>query len=490
MQIPFNNTYAQLPGHFYARVLPEQAPSPRLIRINEELAQQLHIDPEWLRGPEGLAMLSGNSVSQGSEPLAQAYAGHQFGNFVPQLGDGRAILLGEITDTQGRHRDLQLKGSGRTPFSRNGDGKAALGPALREYLVSEAMYALGIPTTRALAVVATGEEVARQEGMLDGAVFARVASSHLRVGTFQYFAARQDVVALEALTRFALQRHFPEALAAENPALALLEQVIEVQGSLIPRWMGLGFIHGVMNTDNCSISGETIDYGPCAFMDSFHPKCVYSAIDRGGRYSWGNQPGILVWNLTRLAETLLPLISKDDDEAETLATNALDRLGRKLGDNYHQVFSEKLGLPTEGRISRENDAFIRQTLTLLASQEVDFTHFFRRLTQTVSSEEVQGSNLAALFKNPSAFAEWNQAYQQLTAPSGARIDAMRHSNPVLIPRNHRIEEAIQAAYQGDFVPFHRLADAWQRPFEDNPDYADLQAAPEPHEIVRQTFCGT
>jgi len=490
MQIPFHNTYAQLPSHFFSRVHPAQVPSPQLIRVNETLAQQLHIDPDWLRGPEGVGMLSGNVVAQGSEPIAQAYAGHQFGNFVPQLGDGRAILLGEITDTLGRHRDLQLKGSGRTPFSRNGDGKAALGPALREYLVSEAMHALGLPTTRALAVVSTGEEVARQEGMIPGAVFTRVASSHLRVGTFQYFAARQDIPALERLTQFALQRHFPEALSSANPALALLEEVIAAQGSLIPRWMGLGFIHGVMNTDNCSISGETIDYGPCAFTDSFHPKCVYSAIDRGGRYAWGNQPGILVWNLTRLAETLLPLISKDADEAEALAAAALDKLGKDLGTNYHQVFSDKLGLQIGEPGARVNDGLIRQTLNLLAAQEVDFTHFFRRLTQTASGQDPKAEGLAALFKDDDSYAAWLAAYRQSTAPSGPRVEAMRRSNPVLIPRNHRIEQAIQAAYGGDFTLFHRLAEAWQRPFEEDPNYANLQAAPEPHEIVRQTFCGT
>jgi uncharacterized protein YdiU (UPF0061 family) len=490
MTLPFANTYARLPGHFYARVQPARVPSPRLIRINDDLAQQLHIDPTWLSGEEGLAMLCGNAIAPGSEPLAQAYAGHQFGNFVPQLGDGRAILLGEIIDRSGRHRDVQLKGSGRTPFSRSGDGKAALGPALREYLVSEAMHALGLPTTRALAVVSTGEKVARQDGMLDGAVFTRVASSHLRIGTFEYFAAREDHAALATLVRYALQRHYPQFADAANPALALLQQVIAAQAALIPRWMGVGFIHGVMNTDNCSISGETIDYGPCAFMDSFHPGCVYSAIDRQGRYAWGRQPAILVWNLTRLAEALLPLIAEDEGEAQGLAEDALDQLTQLLGENYRQVFCNKLGLWCEGEASSVADAFITRTLALLAKQEVDFTHFFYRLTQAVAGEGAVGSPLADLFKDRAAFDDWYQAYQQLINQRGANIDAMRQANPVLIPRNHRIEQAIQAAYAGDFAPFHRLADAWQHPFNDTPMNTDLQAAPEPHEIVRQTFCGT
>ena len=334
MNILFDNTYAQLPERFFAKQKPARVPEPKLIRLNLGLAAKLSIDTDWLKSADGLAMLAGNAMPHGAEPIAQAYAGHQFGGFVPQLGDGRALLLGEVIDTEGVRYDLQLKGSGRTPFSRGGDGKSALGPVIREYIVSEAMAALGVPTTRALAAVATGESVLRQEGLLQGGVFTRVAASHIRVGTFQYFRARNDVDALRLLADHVIARHYPDAAEAPNPYVALLESVATAQADLIAQWMSLGFIHGVMNTDNTAISGETIDYGPCAFMDAFHPQCVFSSIDSGGRYAWGNQPDIGLWNVTRFAETLLPLLSEDPGEATRIAQAALSRYPERFGRQY------------------------------------------------------------------------------------------------------------------------------------------------------------
>ena len=338
MNIPFDNTYAQLPERFFAKQAPVQVSDPKLVRINRELAATLSINPEWLESADGVSMLAGNTIAEGSEPIAQAYAGHQFGGFSAQLGDGRAILLGEIVDSNGARKDLQLKGSGRTIFSRGGDGKAALGPVIREYIVSEAMAALGVPTTRALAAVTTGEKVLRQEGPLPGGVFARVASSHIRVGTYQYFLARNDNDALRFLADHTIARHFPDAAENENPYAALLDSAITAQASLIAHWMSLGFIHGVMNTDNTAISGETIDYGPCAFMDAFHPQKTFSSIDTGGRYAWGNQADIGLWNLTRFAETLLPLISEDSDKAIEIAETSLARFPEQFNSQYVSRF--------------------------------------------------------------------------------------------------------------------------------------------------------
>lgn len=477
----FDNTYARLPERFFARVAPAKVPDPKLIRVNDELAGLLGIDPEWLRSEEGLGMVSGNQLPSGAEPIAQAYAGHQFGGFVPQLGDGRAILLGEVVGTDGIRRDVQLKGSGITPFSRNGDGKAALGPALREYLVSEAMHALGVPTTRALAVVTTGESVFREDP-LPGAVFTRVAASHLRVGTFEYFAARDDVSALRTLANFAIARHFPDAAQAENPALALLEHVIAAQARLIPQWLGLGFIHGVMNTDNCAISGETIDFGPCAFMDTFHPRKVFSSIDRRGRYAWGNQPSIAHWNLIRFAETLLPLLSDDLEQAKELATDALDGYPDQLLRHHHAVFRAKLGLPDGAQ-----PELIDETLHFMAEQEADFTLFFRHLTRLAADGDRKA--LGGLLKEPDALDPWLESWKQATG-SAPDVATMRSANPILIPRNHRIEQAIQDACRGDFTLFHRLADAWRKPFEENPEHTDLEAPPLDHEVVQATFCGT
>ncbi len=484
MIIPFDNTYARLPERFFARQNPAQVPAPQLIRVNDSLAAELGLDVEWLRSPDGLRMLSGNCPPRGSEPIAQAYAGHQFGGWVPQLGDGRAILLGEVVDKKGVRRDIQLKGAGRTPFSRGGDGKAALGPVLREYLVSEAMYALGVPTTRALAAVATGETVARERG-LPGGIFTRVAASHIRVGTFQFFAARNDLDALRSLTEHAISRHYPAAADSPNPILAFLQSVIATQARLIAKWLQLGFIHGVMNTDNMAVSGETIDFGPCAFMDAFHPQCVFSSIDQRGRYAWGNQPSIGDWNLTRLAETLLPLIADSQDDSRVLAEAALDQFGHAFQSHYRTGFRGKLGIP-EAVAAAEAAAFIDRTLSMMARDEMDFTLFFRRLTRLASGADASAFEI--LFPDRSVCSQWLGEWRAIAAP--VAVDAMLAGNPVIIPRNHRVEEAIRHAYAGDFAPFHRLADVLARPFEESSESREYERAPEPHEVVHETFCGT
>ncbi|HEX8280421.1 MAG TPA: YdiU family protein, partial [Chthoniobacterales bacterium] len=367
--IPFDNSYARLPDRFFARLSPTAVRAPRLIRVNRELASQLGIDPDWLASAEGVEILAGNRVAENSEPIATAYAGHQFGGFVPQLGDGRAILLGEVIDRTAARRDIQLKGAGRTPFSRGGDGRAALGPVLREYVVSEAMAALGIPTTRALAAVTTGEEVIR-ETMLPGAVFTRVASSHIRVGTFQFFAARGDNEGLRVLADHVLGRHYPHAAEAARPYRALLDAVVRAQGELIARWLLVGFIHGVMNTDNMSIAGETIDYGPCAFMDEYDPATVYSSIDRRGRYAYANQPNIALWNLTRLAECLVPLLHEDEDAAIAQAEEALGGFAAIFEQAYQSGLRRKLGLASE---EEDDAALARDLLKLMHDHRADFT---------------------------------------------------------------------------------------------------------------------
>lgn len=478
----FNNTYARLPERFFAKQQPAPVPEAKLIRINRQLAENLSIDGDWLESVEGVAMLAGNKVPDGAEPIAQAYAGHQFGGFVPQLGDGRAILLGEVVDVQGNRRDVQLKGSGRTPFSRAGDGKSALGPVIREYVVSEAMTALGVPTTRALAAVATGETVMRQEGRLPGGVFTRVAASHIRVGTFQYFSARSDVDGLRVLADYAISRHYPEAAESSNPYIALIESVTAAQADLIAQWMSLGFIHGVMNTDNTAISGETIDYGPCAFMDTFHPQCVFSSIDRGARYAWGNQPDIGYWNLTRFAETLLPLLSENGDEAIKMGEAALSEYPDRFSSQYIERFGAKLGLG-----SKSPPSIIQGCLDLLAAQKVDFTLFFRNLTLVASGESSE--HLASLFSDKAAFEEWFSIWRKELDPNKG-LALMRAANPILIPRNHRVEEAIQSAYRDDFEPFNRLVSALAEPYVEGDEFAEYETPPRPEEVVHETFCGT
>jgi uncharacterized protein YdiU (UPF0061 family) len=487
--IPFDNTYARLLDRLYARVEPTRVRQPEVVKVNAPLARLLRIDPDVLASPEGAQILAGNTLAAGAEPIALAYAGHQFGSFVPQLGDGRAILLGEVVGSDGVRRDIQLKGAGRTPFSRGGDGRAAIGPVIREYVVSEAMAALGIPTTRSLAAVTTGEHVIR-DTRLPGAVLTRVAASHIRVGTFEYFAARQDREALEVLTRYALERHYPSAASAQNPAAALLERVVEAQAALVARWLGVGFVHGVMNTDNTAISGETIDYGPCAFLDEYDPEKKFSSIDYGGRYAFMNQPRIARWNLARFAETLLPLLADDEETAVRVATEALERFVALFTSSYAAVLRAKLGLSHE----EDGDAALAEDLLAqLASNAVDHTLFFRRLCGVAADPEQQ-AEVAGLFAEPAGFQRWVAAWQDRCCREGRsseeRASAMRRANPAFIPRNHRIEQAIAAAVGGDFAPFERLVQVLARPFDEQPEHAELAQPPQPAERVQQTFCGT
>ena len=481
----FDNSYARLPARFFARVEPGPVRAPRLIRVNEALARELGFDPDWLSSRQGVAMLAGNEIFEGAEPIAAAYAGHRFGGFSPQLGDGRALLLGEVIDRGGRRRDIQLKGSGPTPFSRRGDGRAALGPILREYIVSEAFAALGIPTTRALAAVETGESV-RRETLLPGAVLTRVASSHIRIGTFQYFAARGDVAALRLLADHAIDRHYPDILGGDAPYLALLGAVIAAQAELVARWMQIGFIHGVMNTDNVSIAGETLDYGPCAFMDAYDPATVFSAIDERGRYAYGNQPPIARWNLTRLAEALLPLLADDADKAVALAEGALGAFDGLFQAALLGGFRRKLGLAAE---EAEDVALISGLLDIMKRGRADFTLVFRRLA------EDDASACCELFDNPAEFEGWESQWRarlmrETTSPA-ERQAAMRCVNPLFIPRNHRIEAVIEAAVERqDFAPFEALLAVLANPYDAQPGREDHALPPAAHERVLATFCGT
>ena len=487
---PFDNTYARLPERFYVRLDPTPVAAPRLVRLNVRLAEELGLDPAALGGPEGVEVLAGNRVPDGAEPLALAYAGHQFGNFVPQLGDGRANLLGEVVGLDGVRRDIQLKGSGPTPFSRRGDGRAALGPVLREYILSEAMAALGVPTTRALAAVISGETVAR-ETLLPGAVLTRVAASHIRVGTFQYFAAQGDTEAVRLLADYAIARHYPEAATTSHPYRSLLNGAAARQADLIAHWLRIGFIHGVMNTDNASVSGETIDYGPCAFMDAYDPTTVFSSIDRQARYAYGNQPRMAHWNLARLAETLLPLLADDQDQAIAAANEALAGFGPRFETAYRGSMRRKIGLVTE----REGDAAVVQDLLgRMAANGADFTLTFRRLSDAVLGPEGD-AGVRDLFVDPGAYDAWAVGWrkrldEEAVAPD-ARRAAMRAVNPAFIPRNHVVEAALNAAVEReDFAPFDELLLVLSRPFEDQQGFERYAAPPAPSEQVHQTFCGT
>jgi uncharacterized protein YdiU (UPF0061 family) len=488
----FDNTYARLPERFYARVNPSPVGAPRLVKLNVELARNLGQDPDALASAPGVEILAGNRVAEGSEPLALAYAGHQFGGFVPQLGDGRAILLGEVLARGGVRYDIQLKGSGPTPFSRRGDGRAALGPVLREYIVSEAMAALGVPTTRALAAVTTGDRVMR-ETALPGAVFTRVAASHLRVGTFQFFAARRDTEALRLLANYAIARHDPEAAHAEKPYLALLEGIIARQATLVAQWMLLGFIHGVMNTDNTSISGETIDYGPCAFMEAYDPATVFSSIDAQGRYAYGNQPHAARWNLTRLAEALLPLLALEagsEEAALASANQALAAFEPQFQAARRTGLLRKIGLLTE----RAGDAALAEDLLdRMAANRADFTLTFRRLCNAAAGPEGNEA-VRALFSDPAAYDEWASAWRRrLNADDSPQehAHAMRGVNPAFIPRNHLVEAALDAAvWRQDFEPFEQMLDVVSRPYEDRPGLERYAAPALPEERVSLTFCGT
>lgn len=487
----FDNSFARLPARFYQLLAPTPVAAPAPIRVNRDLALELGLDPDWLASPEGTAFLAGNSLVEGSEPLAAAYAGHQFGSFNPQLGDGRAILLGELHGADGRRRDLQLKGAGRTHWSRGGDGRSPLGPVLREYIVSEAMATLGVPSTRALAAVSTGEPVYRERS-LPGAVLARVAASHIRIGSFEFFAARKDREALDILVRYTLERHYPERADAGNPALALLEAAIRAQASLVSRWQLLGFIHGVMNTDNMLLSGETIDYGPCAFMDAFNPDTVFSSIDHGGRYAYRNQPGIAHWNLACLAQALVPLLHEDPEQAVALAQAAVDTYSDQFLEAHTAGLKLKLGLRQD---RPEDSALIEDLYTLMADEAVDFTLTFRRLADLASPDTAGDQDCGELYPLPPAFDPWLARWRERLAAEavdpGTRQEEMYRANPVFIPRNHLVETAIAAASnEGDFAPFNalvdRLADPWTWRAEDR----EFALPPGPEQQVHQTFCGT
>jgi uncharacterized protein YdiU (UPF0061 family) len=494
---PFENTYAGLPDRFFARLDPTPVAAPRLLKLNEALARDLGLEPASLATPEGVAVLAGNRVATTSVPIAMAYAGHQFGSFVPQLGDGRALLLGEVVDRGGVRRDVQLKGSGPTPFSRRGDGRAAVGPVLREYIVSEAMAALGIPTTRSLAAVATGETVWRETG-LPGAVLTRVAASHVRVGTFQYFAARADNDGLRRLADYVIARLYPDLAGADAPYRALLESVAGRQAELVARWLAIGFIHGVMNTDNCSVAGETIDYGPCAFMDTFHPGQVYSSIDQMGRYAYANQPRIALWNVTRFAETLLPLLAEDEKAAVGLAEETLAGFAPRFEAAYAAAMRAKLGLARE---EADDMALARDLLDRMTKGAADYTGTFRALCRVAEeSGEPAGSAEAdrdarAHFAEPALFDDWAERWRaragRESRTPAERAAAMRRTNPAYIPRNHLVEEALAAAAERDDLgPFETLLDVLARPFEEQPGRERHALGPRPDEVVQQTFCGT
>ena len=489
MRPAFEHTYSTLPERFYNAVTPTAVADPKLVIFNRPLAAELGFDVEAVER-EGAALFSGNRLPDDARPIAMAYAGHQFGNFVPRLGDGRAILLGELRGRDGVLRDVQLKGSGLTPFSRTADGRAALGPMLREYLISEAMHALRIPTTRSLAVVTTGELVRREEA-LPGAVLTRVSASHVRVGTFEYFAARRDVEGVRELLTYVIARHYPELRDADVPALALLKAVLARQAALISQWMCVGFIHGVMNTDNMAISGETIDYGPCAFMDQYNPRTVFSSIDHNGRYAYANQPAIAQWNLARLADTLIPLIDESTDKAVQLATEVIQDFMEGFDARFLEGMRKKVGLSSR----EDGDAeLIRRLLSVMQGAAADFTLTFRKLS--ISAETPEGDDaLRALFSGATELDEWLADWRERTArdPRSAaeRAANMRQVNPAYIPRNHRVEAALNAASEhGDLEPFKRLLAILQNPFEEQPDAAGFELPAAPEERVFHTFCGT
>ena len=489
MRLGFQHSYGALPNRFYTRVEPTPVANPQLVVFNTPLAEDLGLEPNTIE-PHAPALFSGNHPPEDANPISMAYAGHQFGAFVPRLGDGRAILLGELLDRDGVLRDVQLKGAGLTQFSRNGDGRAVIGPMLREYLISEAMHALGIPTTRSLAVVTTGERVYRDEP-LPGAILTRVAASHVRVGTFQYFAARSDQDGLRELLEYVIARHYPTAREADSPALAVLKAVTQHQVALITRWMLVGFIHGVMNTDNMAISGETIDYGPCAFMDEYDPKTVFSSIDHSGRYAYANQPAIAQWNLARFAETLLALIDPDLQKAVGLATEVVAPFIEQFDSLFLTGMSGKLGLSS----ALDGDAeLIRDLLTTMQHSHADFTLTFRRLA--LMAENPAGrSGVRELFSATSDIDRWLESWQKRLErdpqTAAARVASMRAANPAFIPRNHRVEAALHAAEGGDYNPFRKLLSILQRPYDDQPEAAaEYGQPPQPSERVLQTFCGT
>ena len=488
--ICFNNSFVKLGEKFFAKLNPTPVKHPKIVKLNDELSNNLGIDLEMLELEEWASIFSGNQIIPGSEPLAMVYAGHQFGHLVPQLGDGRAILLGEVIDNSSIRNDIQLKGSGITPFSRQGDGRAALGPVLREYIVSEAMHALGIPTTRSLCAVTSGEPVYR-ETVLPGAVLTRVASGHVRTGTFQYFAMRGDEKAITKLADYVIDRNYPEVKEKQNKYLNLLEKVMDRHAQLVTKWLNVGFIHGVMNTDNMALSGETIDYGPCAFMDSFNKTQVFSSIDHAGRYSYGNQPQIVQWNLARLAETLLPLIDKKEDSAVEMAKDIIESYSGRFKEFWLAGMRQKLGLFNS---EPEDENLIESLLNIMHENEADFTLTFRRLCHAALGKKIDRNHIN-LFKDEEAFNKWSNSWRSRLSRESAspeeRVNLMRNVNPAVIPRNHRVEHALNAAVENsDYGPFEKLVDVLSSPYEEIKENDEFMLPPKPGEHVLQTFCGT
>ncbi len=496
MSIPFRNRYITLGKAFYVKTSPTPVANPGLIKFNESLADILGLSAAELNSTDGAAIFSGNHIPDGAEPLAMAYAGHQFGHFNPQLGDGRAILLGEIIRPDGESFDLQLKGCGPTFYSRDGDGRAALGPVLREYLVSEAMARLGVPTTRALAVVTTGEAVAR-ERLLPGGIITRIATSFIRVGTFEYFSAKGDVEAIQKLADYVIERNYPQLREAENPYVVLLQSIVDRQAALIAQWMALGFIHGVMNTDNMSIAGETVDYGPCAFMDTYDHDQVFSSIDRGGRYAYSNQPSIGLWNLTRLAESLLPLLAENTEAAVAIAQDVLKSFVTSYQNDWLVGMQAKCGLlPIADAQKRDDDkVLIEQLFDTMTANHADFTLTFFYLSRLSIQPSEQDNDIRDLFDKPAQFDDWAVKWRKrLTEDRQSdeqRQTKMQAVNPVYIPRNHQIEAAIRAAEDhDDFSVFHDLHEVLQNPYVQQQGKERYMLPPEPDEVVTQTFCGT
>ena len=477
----FQHSYKELDGIFYSCVDPTPVADPKLVVINETLLASLNLDFSNLSDQQQANLFSGNILSEGSSPLAQAYAGHQFGHFAI-LGDGRAHLLGEHVTPSGATFDIQLKGSGPTPYSRNGDGRAALGPMLREYIISESMHALGVPTTRSLAVVSTGEQV-RRETPLPGAILTRVATSHIRIGTFQFAAAQKDKTLLKALLNYTIDRHEPLLKRTDSPALSLLDSVIQLQSDLITNWLRIGFIHGVMNTDNVTLAGETIDYGPCAFMDQFDPKKVFSSIDRMGRYSYANQPKIIQWNIARLAEALLPLIDENFDKSIEVANEKINGFEKIFESKYVSMVRSKLGLFGE---HKEDKELYTDLTSWMHKHEKDFTNTFRDLSKErlLEKQDYQNNDFKDWHKR------WKKRQEKNDMPKSSSISLMERTNPWLVPRNHNVERALQAAQEQDLDPFRKLLESIKDPYQENPKFGYYKSPPKPHERVLQTFCGT
>lgn len=485
-----DNSYSRLPSIFFQKTTPVPVKAPKLVKFNQKLAADLNIDLSSFNKAELAQYFSGNLLFKKSHPLAMAYAGHQFGNFVPQLGDGRAILLGEIVKDD-KHFDIQLKGSGQTHYSRNGDGRSALGPVIREYILSEAMHALDIPTTRALAMVTTGEKVFRQTGYIPGGILTRVATSHIRVGTFEYFTSRQDNEALKELTDYAIKRHFPELSSSETPYRHFFKRVCEAHAQLIPRWMQVGFIHGVMNTDNTTISGETIDYGPCAFMENYDPNTVFSSIDIHGRYKFANQGAIAAWNLSSLGNSLLPLLADDKEEGQLIIQECIDQFQQLFLQNWQDGMNKKIGLTT---VADGDLELLKAYLEIMATQEADFTLSFRYLSDCVPSGKMS-QRFMDQFKEHQALGAWLTLWQQRIQKehnSTPEIETlMNKTNPVFIPRNHLVERAINLAEtDDDFNETHKLIEILSDPFTERTDQSEYTQPAKPEERVLHTFCGT